>query len=159
MVALVPMTASQFSRYLAETVPSYAAENVRSGRWSESEALTEAQKQIDSLLPNGVETPNHFLFEIRAVPTGPRVGSTWLAVEPRGAFVYDLQIDEAHRRQGHAEAAMRALEGIARDRGAKKISLHVFGTNTTARHLYRKLGYDETNVMMSKAIEGPADKS
>ncbi len=44
------------------------------------------------------------------------------------------------------------MEKIARDKGAQKISLHVFGYNLGARKLYTKLGYAETNVAMSKAL-------
>ena len=37
-----------------------------------------------------------------------------------------------------------------------KIQLHVFGHNSGARALYRKLGYEETNVIMTKRlIDGP----
>ncbi len=76
----------------------------------------------------------------------------WLAIEPRGGFVYDLKVFEPFRRQGHAEHAMRLLEQVVRDHGAQKLSLHVFGDNHGARQLYVKLGYAETNVMMSKSL-------
>jgi ribosomal protein S18 acetylase RimI-like enzyme len=152
MIRLVPFEPSEFATYLDGSVRSYAEENVRAGRWSAEEALSEAQKQIQGLLPQGLHTPNNYFFSIRADPSGEPVGIIWLAVEPRGGFVYDLNIFEAHRRRGYAEAAMRQIEGVARDHGAQKISLHVFGDNSGARRLYLKLGYSETNVMMSKPL-------
>ena len=64
----------------------------------------------------------------------------------------DLIVEEAHRRRGYAEEAMRLAEAIAREKGASRISLHVFAHNVGARRLYDKLGYEETNVVMSKVL-------
>jgi ribosomal protein S18 acetylase RimI-like enzyme len=36
--------------------------------------------------------------------------------------------------------------------GIQKVTLHVFGDNTVARSLYRKLGFVETNVVMAKSL-------
>lgn len=155
MIRLVPFDSATFERFLERSVPAYADDNVRAGRWTAGEALSEAQKQIEGLLPQGASTPNHFFYTILAgSPAGP-VGSIWLAIEPRGAFVYDLQIEEAHRRHGYAEAGLWEVERIAVDHGATKISLHVFGDNHGARRLYDRLGYVETNVMMSKPLSPP----
>lgn len=154
MVRLVPMVASEFDDYIDRTTREYAEDNVRAGRWTAAEALQEAGKQIRELLPRGIDTPNHFLFTIVAEPDAERVGILWLAVEPRGGFVYDLRIDESHRRKGYAEAGMRLAEDLVKNRGAKRISLHVFGDNGGARKLYAKLGYRETNVAMSKELSG-----
>ncbi len=77
----------------------------------------------------------------------------WLAIEPRGGFVYDLRVFETYRRRGYAEQAMRLIEQVAREKGVGKVSLHVFGDNLGARKLYTKLGYSETNVLMSKSLD------
>jgi ribosomal protein S18 acetylase RimI-like enzyme len=47
---------------------------------------------------------------------------------------------------------MRAAEDEARRLGVDTIRLHVFGHNTRARPLYDKLGYEPTNIMMSKTL-------
>jgi ribosomal protein S18 acetylase RimI-like enzyme len=152
MARLVPMDPADFGSYLEQTTREYAEDNVRAGRWSAEEALSESQKQLQSLLPAGLETPQQYFFTILGGSVEQKVGVVWLAIEPRGAFVYDLRVFEPFRRQGHAEEAMRLLEGVARARGAQKISLHVFAENQGARKLYSKLGYSETNVMMSKPL-------
>jgi ribosomal protein S18 acetylase RimI-like enzyme len=95
---------------------------------------------------------NHFFFTIIAGSPDEKVGAIWLAVEPRGGFVYDLLIFERFRRMGYAEEAMRAIERVAIEKGARKLSLHVFGDNPGARKLYAKLGYAETNLIMSKSV-------
>ena len=152
MVRLVPMDPVDFDPYLRQLVGAYAADHIRAGRWSESEGLAKAWEETRQLLPAGLATPNHLFFSIRAGSPEENVGAAWLALDPRGAFLYDLLTFESFRRKGYAEAAMRAIERVARDRGAPKISLHVFADNLAARKLYSKLGYSETNVNMSKSL-------
>ena len=70
------------------------------------------------------------------------------------AWVYDVRVDEAFRRRGYAQEAFAELETKVKALGGNKIALHVFGNNYGARDLYAKLGYVETNVLMSKTLEG-----
>jgi ribosomal protein S18 acetylase RimI-like enzyme len=152
MVRLVPMDPGDFDPFFERLLREYADEHIRSGRWTQQEGLTKAQEEIRNLLPAGRETPNHFFFTIVVGPPDEKVGAVWLAIEPRGGFVYDLLVLEPYRRRGYAEEAMLLAERVAREKGALKISLHVFGSNQGARKLYTKLGYSETNVMMSKSL-------
>jgi ribosomal protein S18 acetylase RimI-like enzyme len=152
MARLARMDAEDFDSYIEGLIRHYAAEHVRTGRWSAEEGPSAAAAEVRGLLPAGRDTPNHFLFSILGGPNEEKVGVIWLAVEPRGGFVYDLEIFEAHRRRGYAEEAMRLVEDVAREHGAQKISLHVFADNPNARSLYMKLGYSETNVVMSKSL-------
>jgi ribosomal protein S18 acetylase RimI-like enzyme len=152
MVRLVPMVATEFGPFLDQLIRSYAEENIRAGLWSEEEGLVEARKQIQALLPAGRETPNHFFLTILSDAAEEKVGAIWFAVEPRGGFVYDLLILEPFRRRGYAEQAMVLLERIAREKGARKLLLQVFGDNEGARKLYSKLGYAERAIAMSKTL-------
>jgi ribosomal protein S18 acetylase RimI-like enzyme len=152
MIRLVPMETQDFAGYIEQLTRAYAADNIRVGRWSAETGLLESQIEIRRLLPSGAETPGQLFLQIVTEDSGERVGWIWLAIEPRGAFVYDLEVFEVHRRRGYAEAAMRSMEKVARERGATKILLQVFGDNTGARRLYAKLGYSEVGVMMSKPL-------
>ncbi|WP_139116750.1 GNAT family N-acetyltransferase, partial [Paenibacillus polymyxa] len=51
-----------------------------------------------------------------------------------------------------AKEALARLEDKAKDLGVRKISLHVFAHNETARKLYEKTGFLETDVIMSKKL-------
>lgn len=77
------------------------------------------------------------------------------AVCPTG-FIYDLVVWPAHRRQGHAAAALRALECEARALGLQALSLHVFGHNHAAQRLYARLGYAPTSIHMAKPLDAAA---
>jgi ribosomal protein S18 acetylase RimI-like enzyme len=57
------------------------------------------------------------------------------------------------RRSGLGTTLSNAAETEARKRGAKTITLHVFGKNTRARALYAKLGYDEELIRAIKDLE------
>ena len=82
----------------------------------------------------------------------------WLAVRDRGSgrsgWIYDIEIYEPFRRQGHATRALLALEKEAANLGAEKLELHVFGHNPGARLLYEKSGFTPTSIVMSKALDG-----
>ena len=99
MVRLVPMTENEFEAYLDQTVPKYAAENVRAGYWSEEGALERSRKIYLNLLPRGVETENNYLFHIQTEESGEKVGVVWIKHEvprPHG-FIFDIRLDETQR--------------------------------------------------------------
>lgn len=153
-VRLVPMTDAEYERFTAFLVPDYAEQNVAAEYWEPGSALERARTEITQLLPQGRRTPDHHFFTIRRDADDAAVGSLWFAVrrapQPAGGFIYDIVIDAAHRRQGYAGAAMLELENVAKGLGVDRISLHVFGSNSGAIDLYRKLGYQSTSLLMRK---------
>lgn len=159
MTLLVPMSESEFARFLAETVPAYAADKVASGQWSPGEALGLARKDFEELLPEGLATAGNHLFSIRSESGSMPIGWLWYAEQERGgsrvAYVYDVSIRPEFQRQGHAARAFRALESMAARQGLSGIALHVFGHNVVARALYAKLGFEPTNLNLYKAIGAP----
>jgi ribosomal protein S18 acetylase RimI-like enzyme len=150
---LVPMDADGFRAYAVESVRSFAAEKARAGQWPRGEALPLARKEFARLLPEGLATPGHTLFNVMD-EEGRKVGVMWVARQKHGtgdiAYVYDIAIDEAHRRKGHAQRAFAALDAKAREWGLAGVVLHVFGHNAGAQALYRKLGFVPTSIHMYK---------
>jgi len=65
-------------------------------------------------------------------------------VGERPAWVFAMWVDPAVRRQGVAQALLRALTGWARGRGADVLNLHVTETNAPAIALYERLGFRAT---------------
>jgi ribosomal protein S18 acetylase RimI-like enzyme len=150
------MQPATYPAYLDAAILAYAQENIESGRWPEAGAIERSTDDFNALLPAGIATPDHYLFEVLEHAAGSIAGFVWYALEHRHgscqAFIYDLVIHERYRRQGHARRALQALEQHARSRGATAMGLNVFATNQGAQQLYQELGYIATNVNMSKPL-------
>lgn len=157
MTVLASMSDAEFSHYLAVAIPDFAQGKIESGQWAAAEALELSRKVYAELLPQGLATPEHFLFTVRDDAANPQaVGMLWFAAQDRGgqrvAFVYDVSIDPEHQRKGHASKAFAAMEVEVRKHGLAGIALHVFGQNSGAQALYHKLGFVTTNVNMFKQL-------
>jgi ribosomal protein S18 acetylase RimI-like enzyme len=61
-------------------------------------------------------------------------------------------VHERFRRRGYASRILELVEDKARELGAGKVELHVFGHNLGARALYEKLGYTATSIVMAKPM-------
>ena len=154
-IELVPLTKEQFEAWLPGTIAMYAGEHVATGRWSKEESLQRSREEHERLLPQGLDTPGHRLWNIVRSSDRAVVGLLWVQVmqTPRpSAFIYNIEIYPQFRRRGYAEQAMLRLEEEVRGLGLEAIRLHVFGHNTAARPLYEKLGYVPTNIQMLKRL-------
>lgn len=154
-VRLDPMTSEEYAVYLRDAVLAYAEAHVSAESWPAEGARQRAVDEYAELLPEGVATPGHHLYTARNGDQA--IGMIWFAERPHGAgrvaYLYDIQVDANVRGQGHGEALMRAMEHEVRSAGLKAVRLQVFGNNSVARSLYRKLGYLETNVVMAKDLD------
>jgi len=156
VVTLEPMTQTEFESYLEPAIADYAEGHVADGQWAPAEALEKARKEFQDLLPQGIQTPDQYLFTL-VNDAQQKVGMLWFAL--RGgpghgsAWVYDVRIDNAFQRHGYGSAAFGEMEKKVRALGGNKIALHVFGGNHAAREMYEKLGYETTNVLMAKTLE------
>ena len=156
MVKLIPMTEAEFTAYLAGAIKNYADEKVKAGNWPAEGAVGRSERDYLSLLPKGVASKDQHLFSLEDTATGQNVGMIWFAFREgagqQTAFIYDFSVHEAFRGRGYGKAALRGLEQKVGALGVTSISLHVFGHNRAAWALYEKLGYEVTNVNMTKRI-------
>jgi GNAT superfamily N-acetyltransferase len=149
------MSPERYVTWHAYSVAGYAEENVRSGRWTQDEALANSEADFKSLLPNGLDTAGHWLWSVQdSTGDGDEVGILWVATDrrPGHAFIYDIEMDPAQRGKGYGSATLLALEGWCREHDITTIGLHVFGHNTGAWQLYKRMGYIETSVQMEKHL-------
>lgn len=148
------MTAAEFTSWRDHSVRSYARERARAtGNTMESE-LRSALRGSDVHFPDGIDTVGVRLL-VTLDETGERTGILWLGPHPSkpGAWwVYEIEIDEARRGQGHGRAAMLAAEVAVDAAGGTELGLNVFGLNTPARALYESLGYRTVSVEMEKEV-------
>ena len=143
------MEEEEFVAWLPLLRDDYAQDLVRDYGMSAEQARAQAVADID-----GHRSAEHSVFVIEV--ERERVGHLWL-VERHDAYeptlvVYDIDIDESYRGRGHGRAAMVFAEEEARRRGLTRIALHVGARNDAARNLYRSLGFEENEVVMSKHI-------
>ena len=149
------MTESEFAAFCAYSIQEYAREKVAAGAWAAEQALERAQREYHRLLPQGLATPDNFLYSI-VNARRETVGVLWFAMSDHGAgplaFVYDIEIAPEFRRRGYGTHALVALETKAREQGLATIALHVFGHNQAARDLYEKAGFGVTDISMAKVL-------
>lgn len=144
------MTGDEFVAYRETLAVGYAQAHVDEGDWPAASAIQMAEAEIVALLPDGTESAGQYLYT--AWDGDTRVGAIWFADQAPAAYVYDVRVNTDHRGKGYGSAIMIAVEAEATARGLSAMRLHVFGHNTTARSLYRKIGYAETHVTMDKPL-------
>ena len=156
MVRLSPMGDAGLQAFLTKAVLAFAEDKVNAGNWSPEEAHEKSRDSFEKLLPAGVNSPGQYLFDIVDTEQALTVGMLWFGVIEDTAhpfaFIYELQVLDEYQRRGYGKQAMLALEGEVRKLGLNTISLHVFGHNRAAQALYDQLGYEVTNINMSKHV-------
>ncbi|MFT8391030.1 MAG: GNAT family N-acetyltransferase [Sporolactobacillus sp.] len=154
---LIPMATSLFAPYVSRLIQEYAVEKQRAGTWLPDQALAYSENEFRRLLPQGQSTPNHYFFSF-VDQSGQPIGVIWLhysqADRSRQAFIYDFEIFEPFQGQGYGQKALQTVFAYCQQSGLAKLSLHVFAHNTRARHIYQKLGFIETDINMTKYLNG-----
>jgi ribosomal protein S18 acetylase RimI-like enzyme len=154
MSKLIPMTQPEYDEYLTHLIPDYAADNVRAGYWDESEALEKSRQQTASLLPQGLQTKDNYIYTL--VDGEQAVGMIWLKAQldraVKSGFIFDVMVDEKFRGKGYGKQIMDLIEEKARELGLQSIGLHVFGYNTVAKKLYESAGYEVSSLNMIKKL-------
>ncbi|MCM3712364.1 GNAT family N-acetyltransferase [Sporosarcina luteola] len=152
-IVLKKMSEKEFTTYFEDKVERYSdvlSENVH--EVDSEEPFSKARKQLNNLLPKGIETSNHHLFNIQR---GEQViGFIWLKVEEekKSAFLYEIFIFEEHRGKGFGTETMKSLERFLQQKEIYYFKLHVFGSNTGARKLYEELGFEIAGINMLKSL-------
>jgi len=155
-IAFRPMSADEFERYLARSIPEYADAHLRAGHVAPEDSLKRAQEDYADLLPQGLATPGNHFFTITAADGGASLGMCWFEIKQRHgktrAFIFDFYLEQAQRGRGLGRPIMDELERRAAALGAVSIGLHVFGDNLPARALYEKCGFRYADMQMTKDL-------
>lgn len=156
MVRLEKMSKQDFNNYISNSVAEYAKEKVKAGAWAEKEAYELSKETFRKLLPNDVNTKNQYLFSIIEDNKNTKIGYMWFQYSEgllyREAFIYDFFIFEEYRGQGFGSQSLKALDKEVTKFNVNKITLHVFSHNKRAIELYKKTGFVDTDLIMSKYI-------
>lgn len=152
-IRLEPKSAERLALWLSSSRTVDVARRTRAGETSDA-----ARAHSDDLFalhfPGGVPADNHHVFDLLAGDTV--VGSLWIGPHTEAPddawWVWDVQIDPAHRGRGYGRDAMVLAEDFVRERGGRTLGLEVFGYNTAAWTLYESLGYQTTAIQMLKVL-------
>lgn len=149
------MAEARFRIWSPQSVAGFAAQQVAAGLVAATEASTAAEKAFADLLPDGLATPGHHLWTVRAGED--EVGDLWLRVRPLSAeveaYVFDVELVPEARGKGLGRATMLAAEDAARGLGATVMRLNVFGHNRPAVRLYESLGYVVAGATMTCRLD------
>jgi len=64
MVRFIPMTMKEYQSYMDNVIDELPKEYIRAGVQDQKQAIKQVKEQIERILPNGLETPNNFLYSI-----------------------------------------------------------------------------------------------
>ena len=148
------MTQDEYDAWAEPSTLAYAADLSKAHGTSLDESIERARQSLADLLPQGRETPDTWLLTVFDA-AGVEIGFLWIGPHRDRAdvaYVYDIEIAEAHRGRGLGRAAMQAAEDLVRAAGIDEIGLNVFGSNERARHLYDSLGYHVVATQMTKKL-------
>ena len=129
----------------------YVSDLERHAELPRQEAEEKADRDYDMLFPDGKPTGGQHLLTIED-SRGESIGRLFFAERSTGIWLYEIEIEESVRGRGLGREAMLAFEQRARELGAEKVTLNVFGGNEVARSLYRSLGYAEESVHMRERL-------
>lgn len=156
MTILAPMRTEAYASYMQSFAANFAEGNIKAGYWHQEGALERSLAVFEKLLPQGLVTPNNYLFEIVGNEGSQMVGSVWFSVQEqlgiRDAWVSYIEVKPEFRRQGYATRAFQALEAIVVPLGVSSIGLHVFNHNREAQAFYSQLGFVIPGVNMIKQV-------
>lgn len=153
MTELIPLTHEQFLAWKPVSVAAYALDKEREGL-SREDALANAEKSFQDLLPENERTPDQFLYAV--MDSGRRVGTLWWGARMNGskrsAWIYNIEIEPEFRGKGFGRSTMELAQAEVKKAGITNLGLHVFGHNEIAQKLYRSLGFRTTNIIMQKEL-------
>ncbi|MEV7974580.1 GNAT family N-acetyltransferase [Streptomyces sp. NPDC086519] len=143
------MTEAEYPEWLAHESEAYAR------RWTErgvpeTEAHEKSRRDHERLLPRGLATEDMRLSVLEH--EGARVGTLWVAFREDGAWVYDVEVDAAHRGQGHGRGLMLLAEDQTIAVGRRVLGLNVFAGTSPAERLYESLGYVTVSYVLYKNL-------
>jgi ribosomal protein S18 acetylase RimI-like enzyme len=157
MVQLKPMTEAEYDVFYEYVILDYAEGLVRAGNAHPDRAVQLSRQQCAPVLSDRLASPDQFFCTIRQEDAGStHVGYLWWGIRELGgtrvANLYFVAVFEGYRRRGYATQALRLLEKEVRRAGLDEIRLYVFGHNTGAWSLYRKMGYAPVSLTMGKRL-------
>lgn len=152
MIKLEPLQQEDFERFLEREIRGYAEDHVRNGNWPAEGALERSRKEFEHYLPDGVHSQDQYLYSL-IDDNGDKIGVLWVQIKDRKAFIFDFVIDEEFRGKGYGKQALAAMDEKLKSMDVESVGLHVFGDNIVAQELYKKAGFQISDMHMRKTFK------
>jgi ribosomal protein S18 acetylase RimI-like enzyme len=155
-IRLRPLRDEEIPGFIEGLHDEYVRGLIEDAAMSPQEAEEKATSDHAALFPGRKPQTDHHMYVVED-ESGDPVGHLFWAKRsapgsgPR-AFLYQIRIDERFRGRGYGREAMELLEDEVRAEGLPGVDLNVWGRNDLARSLYRKLGFEERAVFMTKEL-------
>lgn len=133
-----PMTEAEFGPWRAGVRERYTRSLAFAGV-PETQACAKWDAGQQVFLPDGLATEDARFGVLEH--EGNPVGTLWLGLRARTAFVLDVATRPEYRGRGHGRTLMLLAEAQAAEAGRADIGLNVFAHNAPAERLYTSLGY------------------
>ena len=162
MLELKPMNQDIYNHYITYSKNNYAQEITKARGISIEEAMQITNKEYDTLLPDGLQSKNQYLYTIEN-NENENIGIMWFSSQSNHGdnelFLCDVEVNKEYRGKGYGRESMNLLESKVKEFNMHTISLHVFLHNKIAYSLYNKIGYKEVKrgkagVIMKKTLKG-----
>lgn len=155
-IELQKLPESEFMEYKEHLVSRFTVDSVANGDWTEDEAKTVAELQLQSILPEGVATPNHFIFSVFHQKLNMTVGNVWIQIQKKGTvrkgILFDLTIFDMFKNKGFDKQTLQVSEEWLKAKQVKSLELSVYSTNPSARNLYLDFGFTDFSYNMVKLL-------
>lgn len=142
-VFLLPMSPVDFERFRIISLKHHAEELIAEEHFNPDAAAEEAESELRSMLPSGLQTQNNYLYSI--IDDEKVVGFLWFLVENTDsvlqAFLCDFYIAPEYRREGRGKTALGHYHALAAKRSCSESVLYVSDANSEAKRLYQRCGY------------------
>jgi GNAT superfamily N-acetyltransferase len=152
-MTLRAMTDGEVGEFLRRLTAGLIADLTAAGI-GEREAVTMADLQVAATFPDGRPPPQHHVCCL--VHDDREVGHVWYGPDPAGMdggwWLYELEVDQAHRGKGIGTDAVAFVEDEVRRQGGTSIGLRVFDHNIAARRTYERAGYRPISTWMRKVL-------
>lgn len=152
MLKIQPMTEEELLNFKAWLIEDYAGAISINTHLPMDEARLSSIKDIEQ----GLASPTQLLYNIVLYTEGEQshLGSLWIDVDSqrKRCFINEIVLYPEFRGQGWGQKTLELLETMLKAQGISRISLNVFTNNSIAQALYRKMGYEVTNMRMQKIL-------
>jgi ribosomal protein S18 acetylase RimI-like enzyme len=148
-VTLAPMTPQELDGFIREEIADCASAHVRDGSWPRGTSLALAREELAPVTRWEREATRVSGQHLLAAHSGDglTVGWLWVKLPPPGpwagsAFLCQMTVARAHRRQGYGRSMLTALEEWLTAAGMTELRLNVCQENHAAKALYATCGYE-----------------